>query len=89
MVPTGPEAFTLDPSFRGGFAFEQIQGPPRRRQSDHCPGPQVLGDHLSDAEEQLDLRGLSELRAGQIVTQATNTKRLITKETLFWSRHLS
>jgi TldD protein len=40
------------------------QGAARDRQGDHCAGVQVTRDHLSNPEEQMGVRGLSELRAG-------------------------
>lgn len=43
------------------------------RQGHHRVGPQVFGDYLPDLEEQLDVRGLPQLRAGPITIQVKKT----------------
>ena len=56
-----PDCHALQPL--PGEVLPQDPGPARDRQGDHRLGPEVPGRDLPHAEEQLDLRGLPELRA--------------------------
>ena len=44
--------------------YEQVEGAAGSRQGDHRTGAEVFGHHLPDVKEQVDIRGLPQLRIG-------------------------